>query len=543
VKSLNKEQLERLDRWMDAYLDEALIAEEAAELSRELIRSPEARRRFWQLAAMHGVLPEAVQLQWLSQAAPEAASKVVAMPSSLANGRRHLFPIAIWAAAACAMLAAVWWATAQPWWPAGKNFARIARAPGAVWENRGALAKGTALAQGRFHLTSGAVELHFRSGAQLVVEAPAEIELLGRNEARVFSGQCSAFVPPEAHGFRIEAPGLSLVDLGTAFGLKVPPSGPVEAHVFEGEVQVSNQIGKTVHLVEGEAVQALESGFDPIPVRSDLFLTSERLAARESLNALRKIDRWRATAERLSRDRDTLIHFTCEDQQPWDTLLRNDARQTAADARTGIIIGATRAEGRWPGKSALAFRQTGDRVRFEAPGKFPSLTLVASIYVDNLSHDFNALLMTENLAPGDLRWQLLKDGRLQLGVRTGAGNEARPAEGRSFEAVATPPIIDRTSLGRWMTVATVYDSVTGTISHYVDGTPVASQQISKGTPAFLGALELGNWGIQLDDPKWTWTKDRGPSFTQRNFEGRIDQFALIRRALTAREVEEYSASW
>jgi hypothetical protein len=95
-------------------------------------------------------------------------------------------------------------------------------------------------------------------------------------------------------------------------------------------------------------------------------------------------------------------------------------------------------------------------------------------------------------------------------------------------------------LGRWLTIATTYDGATGEIAHYVEGELVAKERTERATPTSLGALELGNWGIQLDDPKWTWTKKNGPSFYQRNFTGRMDQFAMLSRVLKPEEVKAYS---
>jgi len=81
------------------------------------------------------------------------------------------------------------------------------------------------------------------------------------------------------------------------------------------------------------------------------------------------------------------------------------------------------------------------------------------------------------------------------------------------------------------------------IRHFVfheQGEPAASGALNRKTEAILGALEIGNWGIQLDDPRWTWTKAGGAAVSPRNFTGRIDEFALISRALTADEVRGYS---
>jgi hypothetical protein len=216
-------------------------------------------------------------------------------------------------------------------------------------------------------------------------------------------------------------------------------------------------------------------------------------------------------------------------------VLLNDAVNRQADTHTAMLIGATWAEGRWPGKTALAFRQAGDRVRFEVPGHFPQLTMLASVCLDALPNDFNALCMTENHALGDMRWFFQRDGRLSFGLRTTPANDdAR------FEYAATEPVFEPTTLGRWVTVATVLDTTAGTISHYVDGKPDKVGILNRKTDAVLGALELGNWGIQPDDPRWTWTKSGGPAVSQRNFAGRIDQFALLSRVLSPEEIRTYS---
>jgi hypothetical protein len=389
---------------------------------------------------------------------------------------------------------------------------------------------------GRYRLIAGAAQLRFRSGARIIVEAPSEIELLGTNEARLYTGQVSGFVPPEARGFRLVAPSLTLVDLGTAFGLKVPPSGPIEAHVFEGEVALASEAGGDRTLSQGEAIRVASAGYVDIPSRPEDFLTDQRLAARDSATTQRHLAQWRTSADRLSRDPDTLVHFTFEGQERFETVLRNAAVGRQADTYTAAVLGPTWTEGRWPGKSALAFRESGDRVRFEVSGHYSQLTLFASVCLDLLpANEYNALLMSENLALGDVRWHFRHDGRLAFGLRTGPANDDS-----RFEYTQTPPVITDTMIGRWVTLATVLDTKAGTVAHYIDGEPAASGALNRKTEAILGALEIGNWGIQLDDPRWTWTKAGGAAVSPRNFTGRIDEFALLSRALTAEEVRGYS---
>jgi hypothetical protein len=538
-------KIERLHELIDAYLDDGLTPEQGAELSAILTHSAEARREYWNHAALHGVLPEAMQLQWLSRAGSGLASpETLRTSESRSSARRSWFKGIGIAAAACALIVLGWFAASRiPGTDAGAPVAVLERAPGAWWEGMAAPERGDDLRPGLYRLKRGAAQIRFRSGAQLIVEAPSEFTLLDRNAAKLSSGQVTGFVPPEARGFRIQTPSLTLIDLGTAFGLKVPPAGPAEAHVFEGEIELVAEIAGSKRLVDGEAVRLLDSGFDPIPLRTDAFLTAERLAARESRSTRRRMDQWHSASAHLSRDPAALVHYTCEQQERWDTTLRNFAMLPGADHHTGMIIGASWTEGRWPGKGAVAFREPGDRIRFEIPGRHRHITLLASVCVDTLPNDFNALLMTENFAQGDLRWQLLRDGRLQLGIRTSAPREGRASETGSFEYFTTEPIIDESRYGRWVNLVTVYDGDAGTVSHYVDGDPAGISKVTRKTDILLGSLELGNWGIQLDDPKWTWTKSGGAAFTKRNFFGKLDEFAVVARALKPAEVSEISSGW
>lgn len=530
---------ERLTDLINAHLDGALSAEDAQELSAELVADADSRRAFWQHSALHGLMPEAVHLAWLSGATPEYAEKVVALPIQTPprQWRSVLRNVGL-AAAACFMVAGGLWSSSQPWWPwRDRSVATLVRAPEAIWETRGQIDRDSRLLPGRYRLNAGAAEIRFRSGARLIVEAPAEIELANNNTARLLMGQASGFVPPEARGFTVITPSLTLVDLGTAFGLKVPPVGPAEAHVFEGEVSVNADAGGTRSLFRGEAVKIEEGNYTDIPSRPEDFLSAEGLVARESAAAKKHLATWNTLSTRISRDPATLVHFTCEGQDRYDTTLRNDAVARHADAYTAMIIGATRTQGRWPGKGAISFRQPGDRVRFEVPGRYKAVTLLASINLDSLPHEFNALLMTENHSAGDLRWQLSKDGSLALGLRTGSvpGNDYH-----RFETVKTQPVISEAMLGRWVSIASVLDTETGTISHYVDGELVEQGKITPKIQVQLNAMELGNWGIQLDDPRWTWTKESGPAFYERHFVGRIDQFALLSRALSPEEIRAHA---
>ncbi len=112
----------------------------------------------------------------------------------------------------------------------------------AIWGNNDLsddIPYGTKFAAGQaLWLKSGIARIRFQSGAGVVLEGPAKIELCSPLQALLHFGKLSAYVPDEAHGFTVETLKIQIVDLGTRFGAVVDESGEAEVHVFEGEVDV-----------------------------------------------------------------------------------------------------------------------------------------------------------------------------------------------------------------------------------------------------------------------------------------------------------------
>lgn len=97
----------------------------------------------------------------------------------------------------------------------------------------------------RLRLARGFVEIAFASGARLVVEGPADVQITGRDSARLDRGR---LVVRTTHGprggsttplFTVATPRGFIDDLGTEFGVEVPAQGSESVHVFEGVVSVS----------------------------------------------------------------------------------------------------------------------------------------------------------------------------------------------------------------------------------------------------------------------------------------------------------------
>ncbi|MEQ9070972.1 MAG: FecR domain-containing protein, partial [Gimesia chilikensis] len=109
----------------------------------------------------------------------------------------------------------------------------------AVWEDEQLgddIAYGTRFTAGKqLWLKSGIARIRFESGAGVVLEGPAQIELNSSMNAKLNYGKLAAYVPDEAHGFTVDTPKMEIVDQGTRFGTVVDPLGKAEVHVFEGE--------------------------------------------------------------------------------------------------------------------------------------------------------------------------------------------------------------------------------------------------------------------------------------------------------------------
>lgn len=121
-------------------------------------------------------------------------------------------------------------------------------------------AAGTQLRQGLYELCDGLAQFEYPSGAIVVARAPVTFELVDQACVRLVDGQLSAHVPPAAKGFRIEAPGATVIDLGTDFGVEAVKDFESEVHVFKGDVLVDlhgekNKQEDRLHLVTGEATR------------------------------------------------------------------------------------------------------------------------------------------------------------------------------------------------------------------------------------------------------------------------------------------------
>jgi hypothetical protein len=126
--------------------------------------------------------------------------------------------------------------------------------------------RGSAIHAGKLlALEEGTVEITFVDGAIVTLTAPATFIAESPSRGKLSAGRLAASVSPPARGFTIATPGATVIDLGTEFGVLVPPRdeqtgrplGQEELHVFSGTVDVNfgNSEVPTRRLVAGEALR------------------------------------------------------------------------------------------------------------------------------------------------------------------------------------------------------------------------------------------------------------------------------------------------
>jgi ferric-dicitrate binding protein FerR (iron transport regulator) len=103
-----------------------------------------------------------------------------------------------------------------------------------VWQQPPSLADGMFNA-GTIKLTSGAAELRFDSGTNIILEGPCELLINTADSARLLAGTVFVNVTEVSNGFLLETPEAQIIDEGTQYAVTLD-SEATEIHVFDGSV-------------------------------------------------------------------------------------------------------------------------------------------------------------------------------------------------------------------------------------------------------------------------------------------------------------------
>lgn len=399
-------------------------------------------------------------------------------------------------------------------------------------EEQPPLEVGDALPPGRLNLASGYAQIEFFCGATVILEGPAELDLQSPLLARVRSGRLRAQVPPAARGFSLEVDDLTVVDLGTEFGLSVTDEG-ANVQVFDGEVELQQPSTEKRLLTAGEALTRNADGeYSESEVTPDSFLDIATLESRAAGQRNERYQRWQAWSEELRQDKRLIAYYAFDQRGEWQRRL-NSSLESDDRELDGAIVGAHRVAGRWASKSGLEFKRPGDRVRVQIPGEFTSLTFACWVKIDSLDRWYNSLFLTDHYNQGEPHWQILDTGQLFFSVRYKPDDVEGPAaKKKTHQPVLSPPFWKPSLSGRWLHVATTYDADAGRTTHYLNGDVLHEESIDEALvvkTTRIGAASIGNWSIPTKPDS---------EFAIRNLNGSIDEFAIFAATLSAGEIRE-----
>ena len=222
-----------LNELCSALVDQTISADGHRRLQELLRESGEARRYY-------------VRSMQLSASLYSYASEMQSEPAEPPKVSR--FSSRSWLigslAAAAAFIFGLWIMEPQPpsrAEPSAELVESVARLTGSkdcLWDTA-EIEPGEELAAGQsLKLKTGFAELTFDSGAQLVIEGPAELNVRSAWEAELKRGTVKANVPPEAIGFRVVNAAVEVVDLGTEFSVSAQDDDAAEVFVIKGSVEV-----------------------------------------------------------------------------------------------------------------------------------------------------------------------------------------------------------------------------------------------------------------------------------------------------------------
>ncbi|MBI1374997.1 MAG: hypothetical protein GC159_19950 [Phycisphaera sp.] len=183
-----------------------------------------------------------------------------------------------------------------------QTVATLTEARGAEWapgSDHDMFNPGASIEAGRLQLRAGSAEFVMQSAAMVTLLGPADVEMLGPNRCRLTRGRVVAHVPASAHGFTVETPTHTIVDLGTVFGVNVDADHQTRVDVFEGRVDVRPNGGSpadTMHLHGGDAYRFAGGRAEPLPANISPAVFDWALAPANTGAGLRVGDRddnWR----------------------------------------------------------------------------------------------------------------------------------------------------------------------------------------------------------------------------------------------------------
>ncbi len=415
--------------------------------------------------------------------------------------------------------------------PLGAVVATIARNSGTKLRiNNGAVAPavvGSPLHAARYELLGGVLELTYESGARVILESPAVVELQTENSLKFVSGRISVRCPtPESKGFMVETPSGVAIDLGTEFAIEVDPNKERddEYHVFAGEVTIQRRRGRPelLPLKEGQALRLDRDTSAPAGIDIDYqrFIRSFDTVSTDYYDQILKL----APA----------VYYVMRSGQDGRTL-----RNEVADESHGTVYSSTPGLSCWaPGFNGGTAFQLDGKDTYAAVQDYPKsqddrLSVVAWVFAASRP---SWASIAKNWGVG---LDPIGRGQFHLGLHSLNGdfhgsleahiNDDDNVEQFAIESIPMP-------LNRWHHVAMVADGAV--LRLYRNGNEVASTTYKglNGNPA-IKALAIGTkLDGSMKPAALNRSENTGP-LNQGFWHGRIEHLAIFNLALSPRQIQ------
>jgi hypothetical protein len=125
-------------------------------------------------------------------------------------------------------------------------------------------------------LKQGIIKIRYDNDIEVLIEAPAEYQILSSKEMVLRSGRLFAKVAPAGRGFAVQTNHTRIVDLGTEFGVYSDSQNKTELHVFKGKTTLTStavKSAKNLGVIGGQAREVdVAGGVKEIQLNNDGFI-------------------------------------------------------------------------------------------------------------------------------------------------------------------------------------------------------------------------------------------------------------------------------
>ena len=259
---MNDKELEQLYILIEKQIDDQLTDTEATQLEELILNNEEARSLYVDMTSHNAMIYE----QGLSVLEEKSGSKSKSVV---------LYQFSLLAAAAVIVFMFI--LPAKEAVPKDISIAVLTKTEDCEWKGSSLpTSSGSKLSAGNLHLLKGLATVKFKSGAEVVIEAPAELELINDMHCLVKHGTVMADVPESAHGFTIDTPKAKAIDHGTKFVVSYNKKNEKSlVEVLEGEVEVKPiDDNKSEHFFEGHAAVIKDNKMKRIESTVERMMTS-----------------------------------------------------------------------------------------------------------------------------------------------------------------------------------------------------------------------------------------------------------------------------